>query len=85
MAAIDKNTEVWIPMADVSDLQRGRIADLREALRFGNHKGASSQPGELLKELVTSNVVHGYALPLPLDKITCIPGVCMAPLNIHAQ
>ena len=61
-----------------------RVANLLEALSFGNHKGASSQL-ELLKELVTSNVVHGYALPLPLDKITCIPGVCMAPLNFQAQ
>ena len=64
--------------------EENRMADLLEALSFGNHKGASSQP-ELLKELVTSDVVHGYALPLPLDKITCIPGVCMAPLNIQAQ
>jgi hypothetical protein len=60
------------------------VANLFEALSFGNHKGASSQP-ELLKELVTSNFIHGYALPLPLDKITRIPGVCMAPLNIQAQ
>ncbi len=60
------------------------MANLLEALSFGNHKGASSKP-ELLKELVTSNVIHRYALPLPLDKITRIPGVCMAPLNIQAQ
>ncbi len=60
------------------------MANLLEALSFGNHKGAPSQP-ELLKELVISDVVHGYALPLPLNKITCIPGICMAPLNIQAQ
>jgi hypothetical protein len=44
-----------------------RIADVKEALQFGNHKGAKSQP-ELLKKLVTGDVIHGYSLPLPLDK-----------------
>jgi hypothetical protein len=60
------------------------VVNLLKALSFGNHKDASWQP-ELLKELVTSNVIHRYALPLPLDKITCIPGICMAPLTIQAQ
>jgi len=64
--------------------EEDRVADLLEALSFGNHKGASSQP-KLLEELVTNDVVHGYALPLPLDKITRIPGICMAPLNIQPQ
>jgi hypothetical protein len=41
-----------------------RIADLDEAIKFRNHKGASSQP-ELLWELMKGNVIHGYALPLP--------------------
>ena len=70
------------PTTSISE--EDRVANLLEAQSFGNHKGASSQP-ELLKELVTSDVIHGYALPLLLDKITCIPGVCMAPLNIQAQ
>ena len=61
-----------------------RIADLHEALKFGNHKGASTQP-DLLLDLVSGDVTHGYALPLPLDKITRIPGICMAPLNIQPQ
>jgi hypothetical protein len=29
--------------------------------------------------------MHRYALPLPLSKITHIPGICMAPLNIQPQ
>ena len=65
-------------------LEEERIADVKEALQFGNHKGAKSQP-ELLKKLVTGDVIHGYSLPLPLDKIERIPHVCMAPLNIQAQ
>jgi hypothetical protein len=61
-----------------------RIADLNKAIEFGNHKGATSQP-ELLRELVTGDVIHGYALPLPLNKIKNIPSICMAPLNIQDQ
>jgi hypothetical protein len=44
------------------------IGNVEEALQFGNHKGAQSQP-ELLLKLVTGDVIHGYAIPLPLDKI----------------
>ena len=54
-----------------------RIANLYKALSFGNHKGASSQP-ELLMKLVSGNVIHGYAVPLPLGKIARLPGICMA-------
>ena len=61
-----------------------RIANLHEALNFGNHKGASSQP-EILTKLVSGNIIHGYAVPLPLGKITHLPGICMAPLNIQPQ
>jgi hypothetical protein len=45
-----------------------RLADFLEVLKFGNHKGAMSQP-ELLLKLVPGNIKHGYALPLPLRKI----------------
>jgi hypothetical protein len=61
-----------------------RAADLIKALKFGNHKGAMTQP-ELLLKLVSGNVEHGYALPLPLRKVKRIPGICMAPLNIQPQ
>jgi hypothetical protein len=64
--------------------EEDRAADLIEALKFGNHKGASNQP-ELLLKLVSGDVKFGYALPLPLGKIKRIPGICMAPLNIQPQ
>jgi hypothetical protein len=57
---------------------------LLEALEFGNHKGATTQPKLLLK-LVSGDVKYGYALPLPLGKIFKIPNVSMAPLNIQLQ
>jgi hypothetical protein len=66
--------------------EEDRIADLQEALKFANHKRASSKP-KLLRELITKYVIHlhGYMFPLPLDKITKIPILCMAPLNIQPQ
>ena len=76
-----KHGSQW-PTSPISE--EDRLADLFEALEFGNHKGASTQPDLLLK-LVSGDVTHGYALPLPLDKITRIPGICMAPLNIQPQ
>ncbi len=59
-------------------------ADVKEALTFGNHKGATNNHA-LLESLVNGNVVHGFALPLPLPKIKNIKGVLLAPLNILAQ
>ena len=40
---------------------------------------------ELLKELVTKDVTHGYTLVLPLSKIPWIPGALMAPMNVPKQ
>jgi hypothetical protein len=89
-----KNHPLWNRMKDMlahrskwpteSITDEDRAADLIEALKFGNHKGASNQP-ELLLKLVSGDVKFGYALPLPLGKIKRIPGICMAPLNIQPQ
>jgi hypothetical protein len=81
MKSILENGAEW-PMDPISE--ESCIADVKEALLFENHKGAISQP-ELLTKLVTGDVIHGYSLPLPLDKIEPLPHVCMAPLNIQAQ
>jgi hypothetical protein len=61
-----------------------RIGDIEEALKFGNSKGATSQP-ELLMKLVWGNIKYSYANPLPIKKATPIPHICMAPLNFQAQ
>ena len=89
-----KNHPLWNRMKEMlahgskwptkSITEEDRAADLIEALKFGNHKGASNQP-ELLLKLVSGDVKFGYALPLPLGKIKRIPGICMAPLNIQPQ
>ena len=61
-----------------------RIKDVKEALIFGNHKSTVKQKDFLVK-LVTDDVIRGFTLPFPLDKIAQIPRVLLAPLNIQAQ
>ena len=61
-----------------------RQLDLEEALTFGNHKGASSQP-ELLRRLIEKDVTHGFGLVIPLSTVKCIPGALLAPMNIMKQ
>ena len=57
---------------------------MKEALSFGNHKVAVSNP-ILLRKLIEKDVVHGYGLVLPLINIDRIPGVLLAPMNIMTQ
>ncbi len=61
-----------------------RLLDIDNALDFGNHKGANQQP-ELLLKLINDDVIRGFALPLPLEKIRKIPGILLTPLNIQQQ
>jgi hypothetical protein len=70
------------PLDAISDLDRQ--ADAKEAFTFGNHKGATNNH-ELLELLVNNDVLHGFALPLPLPKIKNVKGMLLAPLNIQAQ
>jgi hypothetical protein len=70
------------PLDDIED--RDREEDVKEALTFSNHKGASSKP-DLLSSLVRNDVVYGFAIPFPLEKMTNIPGILFAPLNIQEQ
>ena len=57
---------------------------MQEALEFGNHKGAKQNP-ELLLELVSKDVKHGYAVTFPLSKAVSIQGISLAPMNIMHQ
>ncbi len=70
------------PLSPLDEAER--LKDIDDALEFGNHKGAVNQK-ELLLTLVNDDVVRGFALPLPLDKIKKVPGVILAPLNIQLQ
>ena len=61
-----------------------RKSDFDAALARGNHKGAKNKP-DLLRKLVSKDVVHGYALPIPLNRLSRVPGAVLAPMNIAAQ
>ena len=81
LKSILENGSDW----NLEDLdEEKRKSDLLEALEFGNHKGASEQP-ELLKELLSKDVDYGYCFTVPIEKLTSIPGICVAPMNVQAQ
>ena len=58
-----------------------KLKDLKDAIEFGNHKGAKNNP-DILRKLVEKDIIHAYSLVLPLDKIIRIPDVLMAPMNV---
>jgi hypothetical protein len=61
-----------------------RKDDVKEALTFRNHKGASTNPA-LLQALVNDDVIYGFAIPFSHDKIRKLKGILFAPLYIQAQ
>lgn len=69
-------------LEDISEEER--MSDLNEALARGNHKGAKQKPDKLMK-LVQKDVDYAFGLVIPLEKITTIPGICLAPVNIAPQ
>jgi hypothetical protein len=81
MESILTHGSKW-PLIDTSN--NNQANDVIEALTFGNHKGASTKP-DLLKKLVKKDVKYGYSIPIPLESITKIPGLILAPMNIMAQ
>ncbi len=40
---------------------------------------------DLLLQLVSGDVKYGYAISLPINKVSQLPHICMAPLNIQVQ
>jgi hypothetical protein len=61
-----------------------RVANVEEAINFGNHKGATNNP-VLLRELVEKDVTYGYCILFPLRKAMQIPKLLFAPMNIQHQ
>jgi hypothetical protein len=58
--------------------------DVNEAITFGNHKGATSQP-LLLKQQIVKDVTNGFGLTIPFSAIHSIQGALLAPINIMKQ
>ena len=81
MKDILTNGSTW-PLEDLD--KNSRAIDIEEALEKGNHGGASKNP-ELLRKLVEKDVTYGYSLPVPLQKVSKMPGAILAPMNIQTQ
>lgn len=62
---------VDFPLENLSRSKRNQ--DLKDALEFGNHKGALKN-AELLHSKLETEVKHAFALPIPLDHILDIDG-----------
>ncbi len=82
METILVNQSQW-PLAEIS--KDNRVADLQEALAFGNHKGASSKLELLQEHIIWGEVKHGYGLVVPQNKINRILHACITPMNITHQ
>ena len=53
-------------------------------MEYSNHKGADNNK-DLLCKMVNKDVIHGYALPIPLQKVPNLDGALLSPLNIQDQ
>ena len=73
---------IQFPLSQMSN--ESRKQDLKNSLVIGNHKGVELQP-EFYKKLNISDVEKGYSLPIPLNKLICIPGALACPMNIIEQ
>jgi hypothetical protein len=58
--------------------------NVNEALTFGNHKGATSQP-VLLQQLIVKDVTYGFGLTILLSTVHSIQGALLALMNIMKQ
>ncbi len=67
------------PLIEIS--KSNRIANLTNALQFGNHKRASQKP-DLLKKLISDDIRYCYGLVILRGKISHLPNACVAPMNI---
>jgi hypothetical protein len=61
-----------------------RLIDAKDALDFGNHKGADENK-DLFKEMMEGDVTFGYSLVVPREKILELEGVVLSPMNIADQ
>jgi hypothetical protein len=58
--------------------------NVNEAITFGNHKGATSQP-LLLQHLIVKDVSYSFGLTILLSAVHSFQGALLAPMNIMKQ
>jgi len=70
------------PVDPISD--QDSLAEMERVILYGNHKSARKNGSALYKSL-NKKVVHGWQLPLLLNRIHLIPGAIIAPLGYVLQ
>ena len=63
---------------------RSRSFDLQNRLDFGNHKGTSTHP-KFYEDLNNSDILSGFSIPFPINKISHFPGLLTCPMNVIEQ
>jgi hypothetical protein len=61
-----------------------RLEHLEAALAYGNHKGAVKAPDQLF-DLLSNDIVNGFAILLPLELARLSPGILLSSMNIARQ
>jgi len=61
-----------------------RREDLRLAMDYGNHKSATKEEAEV-ERLLKKEVEHGFALPIPKERLEDIPGAILQPMGAAKQ
>ena len=79
---ISLSSGVQFPLYDTTSEEKKY--DVKEALKFGNHKGAQKYKSFFTKCL-DEDFRHGYSLVIPRLAILKIPNALLAPLNVVDQ
>ena len=61
-----------------------RLEDLETTILYGNHKSAGKEDKAIMKGL-RNEVIRGWQLPLPVEKLHLIPGAVVVPLGYAHQ
>jgi hypothetical protein len=64
---------------------RYNILYVSSIVQKGFIHGHDKQQQDILRKLVKEDIDQGFALPLPLNKITSIPDLLLALLNVQLQ
>ena len=64
--------------------EQERLRDLALVIEYGNHKSAVESKEDIYAA-TKKEVVRGWQLPLPIDKIHLIPGAVAAPMGFPKQ
>ena len=71
-----------LELEPISEIER--LTLLETAMTYGNHKSAILHGGALLPQL-QKEIAKGWHLPLPIDKLSVIPGITLGPMGAVPQ